>query len=57
MGSTIAHRRHRLLVPMKIRADVGASLAAALAYEARLEIGEPDVIGHCSALIAIEWLQ
>ena len=29
---------------MKIRSDVGASLAAGLAHEARMQIGEPNVI-------------
>jgi hypothetical protein len=40
-----AHRGNRLrLVPIEIRPDVGASLAAGLAHEARLKIGEPNVI-------------
>jgi hypothetical protein len=39
MAPATAHRRRG-----KIRPDVGASLAAGLADEARLQIGEPDVI-------------
>jgi hypothetical protein len=30
---------------MKVRPDVGTSLAAGFAHEPRLEIGKPDVIG------------
>ncbi len=41
----IAHRRDGRLVPVKVRPDVGASLATGLTCEDR------------SALIAIEWLQ
>ena len=33
-----------LPVPIEIGPDVGASLAAGLAHEARLKIGEPNVI-------------
>ncbi len=33
-----------LLTPIKVRPDVSPSLAAALAYEPRFQIGEPDVI-------------
>jgi hypothetical protein len=40
----IAHRGDVRLVPMKVRPDVGASLAAGLAHEAWLKIGKPDVI-------------
>jgi hypothetical protein len=41
---TIAHRRDRILVPVKIRPDVGSSLAAGFANEPPFQIGEPDVI-------------
>ena len=41
---TIAHRRDRILVPIKVRPDVGAFLAAGFAYEPCFQIGEPDVI-------------
>jgi hypothetical protein len=58
MGSTtalaIAHRCDRGLLPMKVRPDVGASLAT------RNRISRSDSrtsSGHRSALIAIEWLQ
>src|SRR6266478_3151175 len=41
----IAHRRdRRRLVPMKVRPNVGTSLAAGLANEPRLEIGQPETI-------------
>jgi len=40
---------------MEIRPDVGASLAAGLAHEARFQIGEPDVIRPLVRAIAIEW--
>jgi hypothetical protein len=41
----IAHRRDRLLVPIEIWPDVRAPLAAAFAYEPRLKIRKPNVIG------------
>jgi hypothetical protein len=44
MALAIAHSRYGLLVPMKVRPDVSASLAAAFADEAGLNIGEPDVV-------------
>jgi hypothetical protein len=40
----IAHRRDRRLVPMKVRPNIGPSLAAGLAEEARLEVGQPHVV-------------
>jgi len=40
----ITHRRDWRLVPMKVRPDVGASLAAGLADKPGLEIRKPDVI-------------
>jgi hypothetical protein len=40
----IAHRSDRRPFPMKVRPHVGASLAAGLTYEPRLQIGKPDVI-------------
>jgi len=42
---------------MKVRPHVGTALAAHSADETRLEIGQPRVVRHRSALIAIEWLQ
>ena len=36
--SAIAHRRDRRLVPIKVRPNVGASLATGLAYEPGLQI-------------------
>lgn len=42
--SAIAHRRDRRLVPVKVRPDIGGSLAADLAHAPRFEIGEPDMI-------------
>jgi hypothetical protein len=41
----IARRCNGQSLPMKVRPNVGASLAAGLAYEPRLEIEKPDVIG------------
>jgi len=41
---------------MEIRADISASLAADLAGEARLDVGQSDVIGHRSPLIVVQWL-
>src|ERR1700756_2998042 len=41
---TIAHRRDRIFVPVKVRPNVGAFLAAGFAYEPRFHIGEPNVI-------------
>jgi hypothetical protein len=34
-----------ILSPIKIRPDVGAALAARPADEARLDVGQPDIIG------------
>ena len=43
--SSIPHRRDRLLIPIEIRPDIGAALAAGRADKARLDVGEPDIIG------------
>ena len=53
----VAHRRDGRLVPMKVRPNVDASLAAGLAHEARFQTREPNGIRPRSALIAIKWLQ
>ena len=39
-----SHRRDRWPLPMKVRPDVSASLAATFANKPQLEIGKPDVI-------------
>jgi hypothetical protein len=46
------------LAPSEIRADIRAFLAASLAGEARLDVGQPDATpsGHRSPLIVIQWL-
>ena len=44
-GQAIAHRCDRRLVRMKVRPNVGASLAASLAGEQGLDIGQPDFVG------------
>ena len=41
---TVIDRITRILVPVKVRPDVGASLAAGFANEPCFQIGEPDVI-------------
>jgi hypothetical protein len=40
----IANRSDGRLIPMEVRPDVGAALAAGPAHEARFQIGEPGVI-------------
>jgi hypothetical protein len=42
---SIAHRCDGWPLPMKVRSDVSSSLAAGRAYEPRLKIGQPDVVG------------
>jgi hypothetical protein len=49
MGSTISHCRDGLPLPMKVRPDVSASLAAGFAYEPRLDVGQPDAIRPLAA--------
>jgi hypothetical protein len=43
----IAHRRDGWLVPMEIRPDINACLAADPADETWIEIGEPNIIRPC----------
>jgi hypothetical protein len=43
--SSITHAADRPCVPVEIRPDVGATLAANLADEARLDVRQPHVIG------------
>jgi len=47
------HRGPRL--PVEVPPDVGAALAAGLANELRLDVGQPDIIGPAVAATAIEW--
>ena len=42
--SAIAHAAGRLTVPIEIRPDIGAALAAGVADKPRLQIGQADVI-------------
>jgi hypothetical protein len=44
------------LVPIKVRPDIGAALAASLTDEQRFEIGQSDMVGHRPPLIAVQWL-
>jgi hypothetical protein len=44
MALAITHRCDNLPIPVEVRPDVSPSLAAGLADEPRLEIGQPDVI-------------
>ena len=43
------HRGSRLPVPVEVPPDVGAALAAGLANELRLDVGQPDIIGPAVA--------
>ena len=49
-----AHHNDPLLVLVEIRPHVRTALAAGLASESRLDIGQPDIIGPLSPLIAME---
>jgi hypothetical protein len=43
-SSPISHRLHRLLIPIEVRPNVGAALAAGRADETWLKIGQPHVV-------------
>jgi hypothetical protein len=55
--SSVTHRAPGLLFPIEIGADIGTSLAAGLADESRLQIGQRRSSGHLSALMVVQWLQ
>jgi hypothetical protein len=42
---TVAHPWDGLFIPIEIGPHIGSPLAARLAHEQRLKIGQPDVIG------------
>ena len=45
----IAHHPDRRLVPVEVRPDVGTTLAAGRADEARLDVAQPEIIGPAVA--------
>ena len=41
----VTHRRDDVPIPIEVRPDVSATLAAGRAGEARLDVGEPEIVG------------